>query len=798
MGSNKDSSHNLIDKDKLVKLINRYLLNFVDVEEKMEIKKVYPETLITSNRIDVVAKYCYANSRIKGTSNEFIEDLYINHLQVLNGFNEGDYSIKKTKEHFIESFNELIDSMQLNGFSKDISIIPVNEKNEIIDGAHRLGTALALNKEVYTVKFKNAHSLLYNTDYFRNQLLQEEYLDYLIHEYSKIKKQIYVVVLFPSANDKFNQTKKTLGKYGNILLEKSLKLTERGKKNLIISLYRNEPWVGNYDDGFYGADNKVNPCFTLDTPLKVYFFEKENNSISMVKIKEEIRTIFNIGKHSVHINDTYEETLELCELFLNKNSLHHLNNSMNWYNKKFGILFHKYKEFLSGENLNKDNFCIELSGVLGAYGLREPNDIDYITLYDYGINIESEETINKTTQFYSLNKNELIYNPRNYFYYNSYKFLSLETVKTMKMKRGEQRDIKDIVLIENLIGNNIITENHIIQRLETVLDNLKEKKIIFFGSGSYAESLMKEFKFDISYIIDNNRDIQYKSRFGKIVYGPEQLFYEDFNKIVVIIASSYSHEIITQLESMGLVNYENFYSGKYIENVILNTGSAINNINFYGMNLYYDKGNKDVKYFNHRLEKAFIKINEELNETANTGILDIGAKIGLFTFYFATHLSAYKLYSIEPNQNLFNLLKKNITINNLNDNIKIFNSEIEGVDIGCYNKSLKKKKYGINNYSLDRWWENNHKPLIKLVHLNADGKEIFLLKGGMKFIEKVKPLLVFLYSPIKTNKYFYDLRDFKVFFTEIGYSLKMITSFENSNGENYYIAYPKEYSESEA
>ena len=42
---------------------------------------------------------------------------------------------------------------------------------------------------------------------------------------------------------------------------------------------------------------------------------------------DDIRNIFNEGNHSVHINDTKEETIRLAKCLLNKNSVHFLNNS---------------------------------------------------------------------------------------------------------------------------------------------------------------------------------------------------------------------------------------------------------------------------------------------------------------------------------------------------------------------------------------------------------------------------------------------------------------------------------------
>jgi len=47
-------------------------------------------------------------------------------------------------------------------------------------------------------------------------------------------------------------------------------------------------------------------------------------------------------------------------------------------------------------------------------------------------------------------KDEIIYNPPNHFYYRGIKFASLEMVKQMKSKRGEEKDISDLLPTERL------------------------------------------------------------------------------------------------------------------------------------------------------------------------------------------------------------------------------------------------------------------------------------------------------------------------------------------------------------
>ena len=51
---------------------------------------------------------------------------------------------------------------------------------------------------------------------------------------------------------------------------------------------------------------------------------------------------------------------------------------------------------------------------------------------------------------YHTSVDDIIYNPDNYFYFNGVKFASLDVVKKLKEKRMEEKDKKDLKLVERL------------------------------------------------------------------------------------------------------------------------------------------------------------------------------------------------------------------------------------------------------------------------------------------------------------------------------------------------------------
>ena len=138
----------------------------------------------------------------------------------------------------------------------------------------------------------------------------------------------------------------------------------------------------------------------------------------------------------------------LFRSLFNENSIHFLNNAR--YSENFRRMF-KYFENLPKNN---DNFCLTASIVLASYGLREAKDIDYLYL-EKELEDCNKELVSSHNQYIELyypdDLQELILNPKNYFFFNGIKFLTLKNVHLMKQKRNEEKDLVDLNLIERVV-----------------------------------------------------------------------------------------------------------------------------------------------------------------------------------------------------------------------------------------------------------------------------------------------------------------------------------------------------------
>ena len=99
---------------------------------------------------------------------------------------------------------------------------------------------------------------------------------------------------------------------------------------------------------------------------------------------------------------------------------------------------------------NNEDYCITSSVIMEMYGLRNAKDIDYLHKNNNNLNLENIENHNGVwLSYYTKTKEDIIYNPENHFYFNGFKFTSLNILREMKKKRNEIKDQNDLKLIIN-------------------------------------------------------------------------------------------------------------------------------------------------------------------------------------------------------------------------------------------------------------------------------------------------------------------------------------------------------------
>lgn len=392
---------------------------------------IQPIELLTHNRIDIIYKLLYViyNKLLP----EFSYEIYKQHLSIItNGlFKETDQE-KKGLDSYIKSFNQVLKSINNNGFDSNISSVPLSHRHSVINGAHRVAASIYLNKKVFCTNTSNPISI-YNYKYFKDRGLDDQILEFGVLKYIELKSKVFLALIWPSANKKINY----LNSFRSVIYEKKFKLNQNGAHNFLAQVYKEQKWIGSFENGYGGSYVKLSQSFKNFSPVHAIFFHSDSLK-EVNKIKSDLRKKFKIKKASIHITDNDDETLDLAKYILNKNSLHFLNKAKPYLYKSLFNKLKSFKQNLKNSKISINDVVIDDEGVLSIYGIREFKNFTYF----------KKDQIIEENEAYNHSPNDLIFNPKFHFYFNDFKFVSLNEIKKMKKNRQLSYDNNDIKLIE--------------------------------------------------------------------------------------------------------------------------------------------------------------------------------------------------------------------------------------------------------------------------------------------------------------------------------------------------------------
>lgn len=303
--------------------LDKYFSDYNKTNENSEYNVFYMEAkdLINDRRIDIIVKYYYIKSRETGENLEFAKKIYEKYIEAFSDgtFEEYGNKEKDSIEKHIEIFNNLIDTFKAKRYEEDISVIPVGKNNETLDGSHRVACALYFNQRVKVIKFDDL-SVDYGFEFFKNRQLDDFYLDFIAKEYVNLKKEVYALFVWPRVgkDENIRYIKETLEEDNcNIIYKKQLKLDRKELWNLIFNIYKNDHWVGHTRGNFRPVKDKKDLCYNEEGYLWVYVLDCLNLE-TLNKVKNILRNFFQVGKSSIHTMDTWEESVEILDIILDK------------------------------------------------------------------------------------------------------------------------------------------------------------------------------------------------------------------------------------------------------------------------------------------------------------------------------------------------------------------------------------------------------------------------------------------------------------------------------------------------
>ena len=455
-----------IDSESAKKYIEPHL-HFALKQSLYSVDVLEANTLLLYKRLDIAFKLFYL--RLLDNHVPFAEEMYIEHIRAfsLGEFSEPGNTDKNSIEKYMESFYETFLNIKEHGFDIQKTLIPISSNKTIINGAHRVSSAIYLNKTVSCIEL-DCDSPCYDYKFFYQRNVPIAMIEQAVTTFIEYANNVHIAFLWPIGKSTDEQIESLIP---NIVYKKEIILTANGAHNLLSQIYYGEEWLGTVENDFSGSKGKLIECFKNFDPIKIVAFQAESLD-EVLKIKENVRQTFNVGKHSIHITDTKEEALRTAQIVFNENSIHFLNYAKpNRYistHKKI----EKFKNFLEKNNLSSEEVLIDSSMTLSVYGLREAKDIDFFCNSPEKISIMMDE-INEHDEVllhYSESKNEIIYNSKYYFYFNEIKFISFSQLFKMKTNRAEVKDKNDCKMMEALIENN---------QFKSILNQYKQK--LFYG-----------------------------------------------------------------------------------------------------------------------------------------------------------------------------------------------------------------------------------------------------------------------------------------------------------------------------
>jgi|15BtaG_2_1085339.scaffolds.fasta_scaffold00910_6 glycosyltransferase involved in cell wall biosynthesis len=421
-----------------------------------------PLDLLTASRFDVTSKTLYARHREKGVEHVWAKDVYQHLVDVWGGCCE-IFPVKNGIEDFYNAYHDILDSIKTGGFDEEKSYIPVYQNRFLLNGSHRLAAAIQYNKPVVCKDSPlNAGQIECTSSYFQNRKnivpsgLVEDVADAMALEYCRLKDNTYIATIYQHAFSNMDAVFNTFNKYDiGVVYLKDITLTNNFQMNYMLALYGDEEWMrGSKAHGFPGAISQASFNFSHGPSIKAFLIECDSAD-NVMEAKKEIRTLIGAGKGSMHTTDSKKETWRNACICFHNPTLKYMNECAvgSFHESKFKEFIAETKRIIEDCDVDIEDICVGGSAPLMAYGKRDCRDFDVLHLpsaetINFNENVSSH---NDYLGYYGEPLEEIIFNPKKYFYIDGLKFISASGMAKMKSKRGEEKDYRDVELVGSIL-----------------------------------------------------------------------------------------------------------------------------------------------------------------------------------------------------------------------------------------------------------------------------------------------------------------------------------------------------------
>lgn len=210
-----------------------------------------------------------------------------------------------------------------------------------------------------------------------------------------------------------------------------------------------------------------------------------------------------------------------------------------------------------------------------------------------------------------------------------------------------------------------------------------------------------------------------------------------------------------------------------------------------GFKISYREGTCDEAIIEEMLNNDLIFTGvPEYKCKSNDVIIDVGAHIGVFSVLASRKLQTGKVYAIEPSEESFEYLKRNVAINGANNVFvsKLALSGSKGVtrlyhDLkgGNWGHTITKKISDefeqIETDNLESYMKDNKIDSCDLLKLNCEGAEYqIILSSSIEVLNKIKMIIIFYHTELADG---HSVKDLIEHIKECGFSITIRNKRKN-------------------
>lgn len=449
----------------------RILMDKIIKVDKSKVKKY-----LSPERLDLVIKYMYIEAYITGKNYKYYLELYKRHIALRTG---GFEDKKKSINDYVNDFNNLIDSMKIEGFDKNYPIPISSSNNIILNGAHRLSCCLYFKLDMY-VKFYDKKGLSWDFDWLVENNFDKDNIN-ILNKYVRLKSEnTYIGILWGTIKTRWDDVEKVIGERFKIVGIKDFSFDRYSFVSMIEDIY-------SYEFGVFPSfniKNKINFLMKYPLEFRVVIFDiKEPNFICEKNqlicketvelktfIREELNNLIDMDKFAtIHTTDNPEHNTYISNILLNQFNIDLISKRKNIeYRKEFLQWLDEYLSVLKNHGLSSNDCCIVGSSSLEVMGIRNSTDIDFILKTSLRDNkfpdefVKLSDNVDIVYKGYHIRSgsnlrytdDEIIQELDKHFYFRGIKFASVQIIRDRKAYQKRPKDLKDIILIDEFYSMN--------------------------------------------------------------------------------------------------------------------------------------------------------------------------------------------------------------------------------------------------------------------------------------------------------------------------------------------------------